>query len=153
AREAQQKQALTNLSWDVGNVNPLPYEHCSYSIAVSRFAFHHFPDPSAVLREMTRVAKWDGRVVVVDVFAASQEQSRLYDGMEKLRDPSHTHALLLDELTGLYQDAGLTVTDQRYYRLPVDVDELLAATLTPANQAAQFKEIVRADVGVNSLGI
>ncbi len=153
AKESQQKQQLSNMSWDIGGVNPLPYAHCSYSIVVSRFAFHHFTAPLAVLQEMTRVAQWDGRVVVVDVFTKSLEQARSYDAAEKLRDPSHTHALLLDDLTAMYEKADLTLIEKQFYRLPVNVDELLTATKTPPKKAAEFKKIVKEDVGVNKLGI
>src|SRR5437016_10621657 len=43
-----------------------PWPDASFSIVTSRFAFHHFLDPLAVLREMKRVAAPGGRVVVVD---------------------------------------------------------------------------------------
>jgi len=153
AKAAQEEQNLKNMSWEVGNVNPLPYAHCSYSIVVSRFAFHHFTDPLAVLKEMSRVVNWEGRVLVTDVYITSKEQSHLYDQMEKLRDPSHTRALMLGELTDMYKEADLTITDKQFYRLEVDVEELLKATLTPPKEAAEFKTIVKADIGINKIGI
>ncbi len=153
AKDAQKTQGLNNMSWDIGSVQPLPYEHCSYSIVVSRFAFHHFTDPQAVLEEMARVAKWEGRVVVIDVFMNNQSQAQLYDAMEKLRDPSHTHALELEELDQMFEKSELTVIEKQFYRLPVEVDELLKATLTPPKEAQEFKKIVQADVGINKLGI
>ena len=73
--------------------------------------------------------------------------------MEKLRDPSHTHALGLDELRKLFKESELTLIEQEFYRLSVEVDELLKATLTPSKEAEEFRKIVRADVGINKLGI
>src|SRR5262245_10680877 len=52
AREHQRACGLSNVEWRVGDVLPLPYPDGAFSIAVCRFAFHHFPDPLAVLREM-----------------------------------------------------------------------------------------------------
>jgi len=153
AKESQKAQGLANMSWDIGNVNPLPMPHCHYSIVVSRFAFHHFTDPSTVLHEMTRVVKWEGRVVVVDVFTTSQIQANLYDHMEKLRDPSHTHALTLSELQTMFKQADLNLVEQHMYHMEVDVEELLKATLTPAKEADEFKKIVKADINLNKLGI
>ena len=153
AQDAQKAQGLNNMSWDIGAVNPLPYAPCAFSIVVSRFAFHHFLDPKAVLEEMARVAAWEGRVVLVDVFMNDKDQASAYDAMEKLRDPSHTHALLFEEINMMFEQAELTLIERQYYRLPVDVDELLKATLTPIKQAEAFKTIVQADVGVNKLGI
>jgi len=153
AQESQNTQGLTNMSWDIGNVNPLPYQHCHYSIAVSRFAFHHFTDPLAVLLEMARVVKWGERVVVIDVFNTSQEQANLYDHMEKLRDPSHTHALTLSELQSMFKEADLNLIEQHMYRMEIDVGELLKATLTPSKEAEEFKKVVKSDIGLNKLGI
>jgi ubiquinone/menaquinone biosynthesis C-methylase UbiE len=153
AKESQKTQDLSNMSWDIGNVNPLPYPHCHYSIVVSRFAFHHFTDPLAVLNEMTRVVKWEGKVVVVDVFTASEPQAKLYDHMEKLRDPSHTHALTLTELQTMFKETSLNLIEEHMYRMEVDVEELLKATLTPSKEAEDFKKIVKADIDLNELGI
>ena len=70
AREHAAALALTNVDWHVGNVAALPFADRSFSLVVSRFAFHHFVDPLAVLREMTRVATRPGRVVIADVAAS-----------------------------------------------------------------------------------
>jgi ubiquinone/menaquinone biosynthesis C-methylase UbiE len=75
AREHAAALALTNVAWRVGNVLPLPFPDRSFSLVVSRFAFHHFPDPAAVMREMVRVCTRPGRVVVADM-AASDDPGR-----------------------------------------------------------------------------
>src|SRR2546427_6587602 len=66
ARTHTAAAGLTNVTWRQGDVLPLPWPDASFSIVTSRFAFHHFLDPLAVLREMTRVAAHGGRVVVID---------------------------------------------------------------------------------------
>src|SRR6478752_7654079 len=48
ARALQRQQGLENLTWQEGDVLPLPYEDASFSIVSARFAFHHFLDPLAV---------------------------------------------------------------------------------------------------------
>ena len=55
ARALVRERGLANVTLTVGDVRPLPYEDGAFSLVVSRFAFHHFPDPGAVLREMVRV--------------------------------------------------------------------------------------------------
>src|SRR2546430_15631217 len=42
ARALQQKQGLENISWQQGDVLPLPYADGRFSIVSARFAFHHF---------------------------------------------------------------------------------------------------------------
>jgi ubiquinone/menaquinone biosynthesis C-methylase UbiE len=57
ARELQRQQGLENLTWREGAVLPLPYDDGCFSVVCSRFAFHHFLDPLAVLKEMQRVCR------------------------------------------------------------------------------------------------
>jgi len=119
ARTRQQSKGLTNVAWQVGDVLPLPFAAGSFSVVFTRYSFHHFLDPKAVLAEMVRVCEPGGNVAVVDVFTTTPEQAAAYDQVEKLRDPSHTRALLLDELTGLFRDAGLSDIKTEFYKLEV----------------------------------
>src|SRR5262250_2991982 len=52
ARTLQREQGLTNLTWQQGDVLPLPFPDASFTIVTSRFAFHHFLEPQRVLAEM-----------------------------------------------------------------------------------------------------
>src|SRR5262249_34000248 len=101
AKVLQQADGPTNLTWHVGDVQRLPFAATSFSLVFTRYSFHHFLDPMAVLAEMVRVCSPGGRVVVVDVFTTGPDQAEAYNRMEKLRDPSHVRALALEELTGL----------------------------------------------------
>jgi len=88
AREHAAALSLTNVDWHTGNVLPLPFPDRSFAVVVSRFAFHHFVHPLAVLREMARVAT--RRIVVVDMVASDDSaRADALNKMEKLRDPSH----------------------------------------------------------------
>src|SRR5262249_6238862 len=116
ARVLQQEKGLTNVTWQVGDVPPLPYPDASFSIVTSRFAFHHFQDPPAVLREMKRVCTPGGKVVVIDVVASPDPQkAAAYNRMEKLRDPSHVRGLMLVELEMLFQQTVLPTPRKTFY--------------------------------------
>src|SRR5947209_8771537 len=92
AQALQQARARTNMTWRIGDVLPLPFFDASFSLVFTRYSFHHFLYPKAVLAEMVRVCTTGGRVVVVDVFTTSPEQAEAFNRMEKLRDPSHVRA-------------------------------------------------------------
>src|SRR5476649_2210627 len=98
--ERQKSIGLTNLTWIVGDAQPLLFPDASFSRVITRYSFHHFTDPKGVFAEMVRVCRPGGRITVVDVFTNSPEQADAYDRLEKLRDPSHTHAMQLTELNG-----------------------------------------------------
>src|SRR3989442_9658821 len=105
ARALATEKGLGNVSWRVGDVLPLPYPDGAFSLVVSRFAFHHFLEPRAVLAEIQRVCAPGGRVVLVDV-AASEDAAKAaaFNRVEKLRDPSHVRALTLAEMQALFAE-------------------------------------------------
>lgn len=153
AKKLQQERELSNVTWHVNAVPPLPFDDETFSLVFTRYSFHHFPDPLSVLKEMARVCKSSGRVVVVDVFMTTEEQADAYNHMEKLRDPSHVRALLLGELTGLYREVGLGSPTIQFYKLPVMLEPLLKASFPNPGDEEQVRQIVTNDVGKNELGL
>src|ERR1044071_1309021 len=96
ARGLQQERGLSNVTWRLGDVLPLPFPDGAFSIVTSRFAFHHFENPGAVLAEMRRVCAPGGRVMVVDTEASPDPaKAAEFNRMEILRDPSHVRAMPL----------------------------------------------------------
>src|SRR5437762_9440222 len=79
AKAMQKADGLTNLTWHIGDVLPLPFSDGSFSLVFTRYSFHHLLDPKAVLAEMVRVCAPGGRVVVVDVFMSNPDQAEAYN--------------------------------------------------------------------------
>ncbi|HEX3985145.1 MAG TPA: methyltransferase domain-containing protein [Acidobacteriaceae bacterium] len=125
ARTTQTDTGLTNLQWDLGDVTAMPYAAGSFSVVTCRFAFHHFPEPLPVLREMRRVTRAGGRIVVADS-APSAAKADAFNAMEGLRDPSHTRALPVEELRALFTSVGLPEPRVEQTRLALDLDSFLA---------------------------
>jgi ubiquinone/menaquinone biosynthesis C-methylase UbiE len=48
AQQLQQERRLPNVTWQIGNVLPLPFPDASFSLVITRYTFHHFLDPQAV---------------------------------------------------------------------------------------------------------
>lgn len=124
ARRAQATGNFGNVSWDLGDVTRLPYEDARFDVVTCRYAFHHFENPLMVLREMVRVCRPGGRVVVADC-CPDASRAAAYDRIERLRDPSHTHALPPGEMTALFAAAELHSAEVESLRLPEDLDSLL----------------------------
>jgi SAM-dependent methyltransferase len=153
ARELQRSRGLDNLSWEVGDAPPLPFPDGSFSVAFSRYAFHHMLEPGAVLAEMARVCAPGGRVVVVDVYTVSPEQAGAYDRVERLRDPSHVRALGLDELLGMFRGVGLHDLATEFYGLEVGLEELLRASSPAPGAADEVRRIFADDLDRDRLGV
>lgn len=142
---------LVNLSWAVGDAEPLAFADASFSRVITRYSFHHFGNPGSVFAEMVRVCRPGGRVLVADVFCSTKEQGAAYDWMEQLRDASHTRALTLAEFEGLF--GALGEVRRAFYKYPVRVDDLLARSFPEPGGADAFRRTVEADIGPQELGI
>ncbi len=154
ARTLQTEKGLTNVTWQVGDVLPLPYPDASFSIVTSRFAFHHFPDPHAVLAEMKRVCTPGGKVVVVDVTASPDPgKAAAYNRMEKLRDPSHARGLPLTELEMLFQQTALPTPRKTFYRLEGEVEDLLQRSFPNPGDADKIRQMFVEALDDDGLGM
>jgi SAM-dependent methyltransferase len=102
----------------------LPFEDGAFDVVVCRNSFHHFADPQASLREMARVLRPEGRVVIEDMQAPDEEKKRAYhETIETLRDVSHRRTLTRAELLGMARLAGLVDPQTLVARYTIDFDE------------------------------
>jgi SAM-dependent methyltransferase len=152
ARALQTEQGLTNVTWQQGDVLPLPYPHASFSVVASRFAFHHFLDPKAVLAEMTRVCAPGGTVLVIDA-APAPEKADAFNRMELIRDPSHARALPERELAGLFADVGLPAPRVTRYRLEGELEGLISRSFPKPGDDATLRRIFREALADDALGM
>ena len=152
ARKLQEECSLTNVTWKLGDVLPLPYPDDSFSIVTARFAFHHFLDPASVLGEMKRVCAPGGRVAVVDT-APAPDKADAFNAMEQLRDPSHVRGLPLAEHLALFARAGLSEPRVTGYRLEGELEGLLARSFPNPGDAEEIRRRFAASLADDALGI
>ncbi|HTL47122.1 MAG TPA: class I SAM-dependent methyltransferase [Verrucomicrobiae bacterium] len=152
AKERQREKGLSNLDWKVGGIAPLPFESGRFDAVITRYSFHHFEDPKAALAEMMRVCRPGGTVLVADV-ALPSEKIAAYDAVEKLRDPSHVHALSLPEFRKLFSESGLSGVRSEFYGVPLELGAQLKASFPNPGDEPKIRAIFEADIGRDALGV
>lgn len=152
ARKTQAEQGIENVSWQSGDVFSLPYPDHHFSIVASRFVFHHLLEPLAALKEMKRVCKPGGRVVVADM-APAQEKADALNAMERLRDPSHARAMPLEELKSLFAQAGLPQPRVDRYRLEGELEDLLQRSFPKESDANSIRKIFADSIADDALDL
>jgi ubiquinone/menaquinone biosynthesis C-methylase UbiE len=150
ARLEQKRTGLENVTWQLCNIPPLPFADQTFSIVTSRFALHHLLDPLAVLKEMRRVCLPGGRIVIADS-APSPEKADAFNAMERLRDPSHVRAMPVEQLRGLFREAGLAEPRQEFYRLEGELEDLLQRSFPNAGDADRIRKIFEASLADDAL--
>ncbi len=113
ARAFQLERQITNACFDQGDAEQLPYPAGSFDLVTCQCSIHHMPKPELVLKEMVRVMKSEGRLMIIDSLAPeSDAKFELHNRIEKIRDPSHTETLRLTTFLALFDQYGLTVARQ-----------------------------------------
>jgi ubiquinone/menaquinone biosynthesis C-methylase UbiE len=99
--ERVRQAGIGNVLLQEGNAAALPFVDSSFDLVFCRSALHHFRKPRATVREMARVCRRGGRVVVSDVVAPGPEVREAFDDLHRAIDPSHMRAFLTEEIVEL----------------------------------------------------
>ncbi len=150
ASQIQREQRLSNISWQQGDVSNLPYGNGEFSIVSSRFVFHHLLEPLTELKEMRRVCRPGGRIVVADT-APTVAKADALNAMERLRDPSHVRALTLDEHRELFRRADLPEPRAEMCRLAGELEDLLGRSFPRKGDADRIRQIFADSVATDAL--
>ena len=105
--------ACSNVTLSEGTLEALPLGDASLDAAVLMLVLHHVADPLRALRDVRRVLRPNGRLLISDMRPHAQERYR-----EQMGHVWLGFAPL--ELTAWLHDAGFT--NVRYVPLPVDPD-------------------------------
>lgn len=139
---AAQERGLHNIVTEQGNVASLPFAEASFCMVVTRFSAHHWLDVPAALREVKRVLKPNGLLVVIDITAP---EAPLHDttlqAVELLRDGSHVRDYRPSEWTAMLQTAGFQPQRAGDWKLQMVFDEWTARMRTPAERVAAIRSL------------
>jgi ubiquinone/menaquinone biosynthesis C-methylase UbiE/catechol 2,3-dioxygenase-like lactoylglutathione lyase family enzyme len=110
ARDFIGAQGATNVEYVVGDAERLPFLDETFDLVSVRIAPHHYADVRTAIREMSRVLKHNGRLVVVDNIAPKDPAlDTLANEWERRRDPSHVREYTAAEWAAFIAGAGLTL--------------------------------------------
>ncbi len=139
---------LTNLVFQRGDANALPFLDASFDVVVCRYALHHFPAPERPLGEMARVLKPGAYLAIADLTADEDPDAAvLQNELETLRDPSHARVLSVNELTDAIADLGLTVISSEARSVRRPLHPWLEQTETPSGKRQEIIAALEGDLG------
>jgi len=101
-------KGVRNVEFKEARAEKLPFDSNSFDLVTCRIAPHHFDDVAGFVKEAARVARPGGLVLVQDqVMPEDPVVAGYVEAFEKLRDPSHNHALTETEWRASFAAAGL----------------------------------------------
>lgn len=123
---------IRNISFVVGNAMNLTFEDESFDLVITRLSLHHFTEPEKLFREMQRVLKVGGKMIIWDMEATSEDLRDVDDEIEKMRDASHTRILSKEEFEALYQKS-FDLIHEEMTLVPVNLQKWMDLTDTPTD--------------------
>jgi SAM-dependent methyltransferase len=146
-QSATRSDGPENVMFVRGDAAALPFLDASFDIVVTRFALHHVEDPAAVVREMARCARPGAHVAIGDLVADEDRALAVSQNrLERLRDPSHTHALPVHEIELLCTAAGLEVLSSEVRSTQLPLTRWLEQAQTPVEVADGIRAQLRGEL-------
>ena len=142
------RRGQDNVRFAVGAVERLPYADGTHSIVMSRAAFHHFADPSRVLREMLRCCHPGGRVCIQDIIAYDDPDVDAYvEELERAIDVSHCRTLQRAEFTGLFAEAGLESVRGVEFNIRLDLEHYVGHAVQSESMQEEIRGLIARGLG------
>jgi len=154
ARALQSELKIGNVDWQQGDILPLPFQDDAFSIVLTKATFHHLANPAAVLAQMIRVCEPGGRISVSDL-TPDPTKAASFDQVEKLRDPSHVHAMPAEVLRNMGRKARLEELAFWQSGTALPLESVLATSFPDPGNLERVRELYRQDVisGQDRLGM
>jgi SAM-dependent methyltransferase len=101
---------ITNVQFRIADALDLPFEDATFDIVTCRRAAHHFADIARALREMKRVLKGNGRLVIDDRSVSEDDfVDATMNRLDWLHDESHMREYRPSEWQCMMSEAGFEV--------------------------------------------
>lgn len=154
ARAEAAARGLRNVSFIHGDVTRLQFPDSVFDVSVCRSAFHHFPQPAAVLAEMTRVTRGGGMIVIVDMLGCEDPaKSAYHDRVEKLCDPTHARAIPASEFEQMFAAHGLRIVSKANRETSYSLPEWIAHGGPSESVAGEIRRLMEASIATDLCGL
>jgi ubiquinone/menaquinone biosynthesis C-methylase UbiE len=132
SREARQR-GYDNISVQRGQAEFLPFEDQTFDWVVTRYSAHHWNDVRRALREIRRILKSEGALIIIDVCAPEDPLLDTHlQTLELLRDGSHVRNYSLSNWNSMLVENRFAIVDHFAWKLPLDFKAWVERMKTPA---------------------
>lgn len=137
-------RGLGNITTIQASAESLPFDEHYFDIVATRYSAHHWLDLQGALKEMHRVVKPGGILLVIDI---EGDEDALVDthlqAMELLRDLSHVRDRTPSEWTRLLSTAGFLEIEHQSWPSTLQFGDWVARMRTPDDRIAMIRALQR----------
>ena len=138
------ERGITNITFQVGDIERLEFDDAVFDVVLSRYSAHHYPRPGVAVAEIARVLKPGGVFLLADVVSPEDPTADTYlNAVEVMRDPSHVRDHRVDEWRAMFKAAGLDeFVELGRWPLRLQFDSWVSRMKTPAATAAEIRRLL-----------
>ena len=141
-QQAARARGLHHIETVASSAESLPFADASFDLVCSRYSAHHWTQLAPALKEMRRVLKPGGHLLLIDV---QGDEDALVDthlqAIELLRDRSHVRNRSVSQWRALLADAGFANVQHESWPVHIDFSSWVARMRTPASRVAMIREV------------
>ncbi len=90
----------------------LPFDDGEFFGVLSRYAFHHFPNPTLTAKEISRIVERDGFCIIADPVPNRQDKTEFINQFASLKDDGHVRFHTGEEIESIFSGARFRVEKQ-----------------------------------------
>jgi ubiquinone/menaquinone biosynthesis C-methylase UbiE len=126
-----------------GPAERVPFPDMSFDLVVTRYSAHHWMDAFGAVREVARILKPGGTLVVIDVLAPENPlMDTVLQTVEILRDLSHVRDYRESEWRGAFEAAGFASPRVHRWKLQLEFDSWVARIQTTPARVEALKVVL-----------
>ncbi|MDD1744172.1 MAG: class I SAM-dependent methyltransferase [Methanomassiliicoccales archaeon] len=115
ASKIAKERGIGNAQFVRADVANLPFPDQSFDLVTCRRAAHHFLDPEGALREMRRVLRAGGKMLIEDRSVPEDSYvDETLNHLDVLHDPSHVREYRLGEWRAMLDSSGLRTVSESF---------------------------------------
>ena len=110
-RNKAENQNLNNIKFVSYNGIDFPFEDDFFDLIVTRYALHHFPKIEYTFKELARVIKTGGKLVIADPTPNEDDATRFVDAYMRMKPDGHIKYYTKDEFEHFGKDVGFLLSN------------------------------------------
>jgi len=140
--EAAHAKGLT-IETVLARADALPFADGEFCVAASRYSAHHWQNLDVAMREMRRVVKTGGYLLMIDVLGDEDDLVDTHmQAIELLRDRSHRRDLKASQWRELIKASGFEIVEEAVWPLPLDFGSWVARMRTPQPRVDMIRSVL-----------
>jgi len=139
-----QRRNLKNIIITKGHAQELPFPDASFEWVCTRYSAHHWMEISQAIREIHRVLKPGGTLMVIDTCAPAIPLLDTHmQAIELFRDGSHVRNYTFAEWTAMLAAQGFQIGAHKFWKIPIEFKTWVERMQTPAQHVDALRSLLK----------